>query len=326
MGEAYRWRSRGRLNQTPVAAVCRDVTLRRVLQSLAAIVAVAVLAFVQAKASQAAFHLVQVREVFPGTVANPGAEYVEFQMWTSGQNLIKDHAVRFFDGNGSPVGGDTPFPANVPNGADQSTFVLATPAAEAMFGFVADARMPDRLASDGGAVCWGPDLDCVSWGRFPAATALPSPAGTPAPAIPDGLALQRTIAPGCPTLLESGDDSNNSAMDFTPAPPSPRPNSVAPTERACTAPPPPPIPPRTNVRKKPAKRTRDRTPTFRFSSDQPGSTFQCKVDRKAYRSCRSPFSAKPLRPGKHTFKVRAMSAQGVDASPASFTFTVLGRR
>jgi hypothetical protein len=328
MAEAYRWRSRGRLNQAGAAAVCRHVTTRRVLSSLVAVALIVAAGLVQAQVAPASFHLVQIREVFPGTILKPGAEYIELQMWASGQNLIQDHKVRVFDGDGRPVaGGDLSFPANVPNGANQSTFILATPEAETLFRFKADAPMGDRLLEDGGAVCWGPELDCVSWGRFPANTALTSPAGTPAGVIPDGMALQRSIASGCPTLLESGDDHNNSATDFVFAPPSPRPNSVLPTERECIVAAPPASAPKTSLRKKPAKRTRDHTPTFRFSADQAGSTFQCKVDKKPFRTCRSPYTTKPLKPGKHSFKVRAVSAQGLsDTSPAAFTFTILGKK
>jgi hypothetical protein len=304
------------------------VTARRVVSSLVAVALLIAAGFVQARIASASFHLVQIREVFPGTAVNPSAEYIELQMWSAGQNLVKDHTVRVFDADGNPTGADLTFPANVPNGANQSTFILATPEAQALFGFAADAPMSARLTSDGGAVCWGPELDCVSWGRFPATTALPSPAGIPTAAIPDGSALRRSIAPGCPTLLESADDTNNSSVDFAPAAPAPRNNAAAPSETSCS-----PVrivdlaAPRTALRKAPAKRTRDRTPTFRFGSDQGRTSFECKVDAKPFRRCHSPFTTKPLKLGKHTFKVRARSDQGIlDRSPAAFTFTILGRR
>ncbi len=92
---------------------------------------------------------------------------------------------------------------------------------------------PNQLDPAGGAVCWAETIDCVSWGSF--SGSLTSPAGSPATpsGIPDGMALRRTISPGCATLLEPTDDRDNSAADFSPVFPSPRPNSVAPTERAC---------------------------------------------------------------------------------------------
>jgi hypothetical protein len=292
------------------------MSLRR-LVATAAVLATAGLA--SASAAQAAFHLVQIREVFPGTAANPNSEYVVLQMWASGQNIVSGHSVRTFGPNGMPTG-TTTFNGNVPNGANQATILLAT--AEA--GGAPDVQMPAAgLDPSGGAVCWEQGLDCVAWGNF--SGSLSSPTGTPAPAIPDGSALRRSIAPGCSTLLESIDDTNNSSVDFTAAAPAPRNNAATITEAACTG----AVgqtPPRTSLRKKPPKRTRDRTPSFRFTADQAGAAFQCKVDRKPFRTCRSPYTTKPLKPGKHTFKVRAQTAAGADSSPASFTFTVLGKR
>jgi len=50
------------------------------------------------------------------------------------------------------------------------------------------------------------------------------------------MSLERSIAPGCPTLLEAGDDTDNSSADFTLAAPSPRNNATTPTETACAGP------------------------------------------------------------------------------------------
>jgi hypothetical protein len=90
------------------------------------------------------------------------------------------------------------------------------------------------LTPAGGAVCL-PEAnppDCVSWGNF--AGALPFPgAGTPAPAIPEGLSLTRTTARGCALGLDKADDSNDSAADFSLGSPTPRPNSAPPLGRAC---------------------------------------------------------------------------------------------
>ena len=41
------------------------------------------------------------------------------------------------------------------------------------------------------------------------------------------------IAPGCSTLLEPGDATDNSSTDFALTAPSPRNNATAPTEAAC---------------------------------------------------------------------------------------------
>ena len=64
---------------------------------------------------------------------------------------------------------------------------------------------------------------------------------------------------------------------------------------------------------------------FKFTSTEAGSTFQCKLDRKPFKSCRSPKKYSGLKPGKHVFKVRAIDAAGnTDSSPAVKKFKVLG--
>ena len=282
--------------------------------------------------ADATFHLIMVREVYPGSVADPDAEYVELQMWASGQNLVQGHLLRSYDTTGA-VTGTSSFPADVSRGADQSTLLLATPQAEAQFGIAADAPLSPagQLSPGGGAVCWEA-IDCVSWGSF--AGALPSPAGSPAvPAgIPDGMALRRSISRGCATALDPADDNDDSAADFAVVFPGPRPNSMTPSERFCEtgggagaggggqagedA-------PQTLLRGTPRRRTRDRTPTSRFASLPAGASFRCRLDRRRFRRCRSPFTAPRLPFGPHRFQVRARNEHGVDPTPASFRFKVL---
>jgi hypothetical protein len=277
--------------------------------------------------AEATFHLMSIREVYPGSIANPSAEYVELQMWAPGQNFIEGHVLRTYTAAG--VATKTIPAKEVKGDANQSTIVFGGNEFEAGFpGIVPDVLLQgaDLLDPAGGAVCWE-DLDCVAWGSFAKAGSLPSPVGKLAPAISPGMALRRTIAPGCATLLESTDDSDDSATDFAEVFPSPRPNSVAPAEHACSSGGPGGggSAPQTTLRRKPPKKTADRTPTFRFSSDEDRATFECKLDGKPFRACRSPFTARKLRFGRHTFKVRAVLGGGdlVDASPASFSFRVV---
>jgi len=286
----------------------------------------------------ATFHEMSIREVYAGS---PESQYVELQMWAPGQNLVGGHVLKTYSASGGTTSTST-FAGDVPNGANQSTILLATPGAEAEFGVAADTSLTaGSLDPNGGAVCWE-NLDCVSWGSFSGfAGTAPSPTGTPAPAIPAGMALRRTIAPGCATLLEPTDDHDNSAADFTTVFPAPRPNSVAPSERRCPGSGESGFPgggggpggashkgaPQTTLRRKPGKKVSDRTPTFRFVANESGSTFQCKLDGKPFRSCRSPFTAKPLTLGKHTFKVRARDDSGtLDPSPASYRFEVVAKK
>jgi len=317
---------------------------RRLSCSLALAVASLGLA---ASPAAATFHLMEVREIYPGSVASPGSEYVELQMYAAGQNLVGGHFLRAYGPTGSVVATDT-FPADVKGDADQSTLVLASPEAESQFGIVADGPLSPsgQLDPSGGAVCWE-TIDCVSWGSF--SGSLPSPAGSPAApgGITDGMALRRTISPGCETLLEPTDDHDNSAADFSAVFPGPRPNSVPASERPCET----PAgggqapkeggatgggpagndghagAPRTTLRGTPAKRGTDRTPTFRFRSDEPWSEFECRLDHENFRPCASPRTLGPLAYGRHRFWVRAQDAsETVDPSPASFAFRIVRRR
>ncbi len=55
---------------------------------------------------------------------------------------------------------------------------------------------------------------------------------------------------------------------------------------------------------------------FTFKSSEPGASFDCKLDKGSFRSCKSPFR-KSVGRGKHTFSVRATDAVGnVDSTPA----------
>jgi hypothetical protein len=84
-------------------------------------------------------------------------------------------------------------------------------------------------------------------------------------------------------------------------------------------PPPPPPTPNTRITSGPSatRATRSRRATFRFASTVARSTFQCRLDAKPWASCRSPKTYVGLKPGVHTFRVRATSSQGKrDATPA----------
>jgi hypothetical protein len=292
-----------------------------------------------AQPALATFHEVMIREVYPGSVAQPNSEYVELQMWAAGQNFVAGHTIGIYDASGASVG-TASFSADVSGDANQSTLVAATPAAEAEFGVSADLGLaPGLLNPAGGAVCWE-SLDCVAWGSFsgPAKSPVGQPAATAG--IPDGMALRRTIAPGCATLLEPSDDRDNSAVDLSSAFPAPRPNSTPPSEHACS--PQGAAPgagnsypeggsggaaqkgPQTRIRRHPSHRVQDRTPTFRFTSSVPGSTYLCKLDSHSFKPCRSPFTVNRLGYGHHVFRVEARTPDGTtDHSPAAFRFTVV---
>ena len=183
----------------------------------------------------ASFHLVKVKEVYPGSAAAPNAQYVMLQLPSPGENFVGGKEVRVFDRFGFPVATFT-FPAAVPNGADQATILLATPEALTFFApgpaLTADLAMTPILPALGGKVCFFDpigfgNVDCVSWGGYsgdPAAAGAPenSPVG-----LMRGMVLRRRMdVCGSPTNLDLCDDTDDSANDFTIAPgPAPRNNA-----------------------------------------------------------------------------------------------------
>jgi hypothetical protein len=82
-------------------------------------------------------------------------------------------------------------------------------------------------------------------------------------------------------------------------------------------------PPDTTITSGPSGITNDPTPTFAFTTSEPGSTFECKLDAGSFASCSSPKTFVHLPDGTHTFTVRAVDADGnPDPDPATSTFNV----
>ena len=91
----------------------------------------------------------------------------------------------------------------------------------------------------------------------------------------------------------------------------PGPNDTTPPETTITAGPPQ------------GSTTNDSTPTFAFSSNEPGSTFQCRIGSGAFAGCSSPHTTAAVGDGQRTFEVRATDpTANTDQSPAARTFTV----
>jgi hypothetical protein len=62
---------------------------------------------------------------------------------------------------------------------------------------------------------------------------------------------------------------------------------------------------------------------FHFSSNEPGGSFRCQLDGKAFRVCAPPKSFGHLGPGRHRFSVKAIDAAGnEDPTPASTRFRI----
>jgi hypothetical protein len=193
-----------------------------------------------AAGASATFHFNKIREFYPGSTGTPDTAYLELQAYAGGQNLVSGKKIETFDSTGNLEGTTVfTFPSDAAHGQDQDTILVGDTAAAGTPDFANPSFSTNfPTLSTGGAICFVDPgvfggIDCVSWGNFTGS--LPSPAGTPlAPTgIPNGMAVTRSIAPGCPTLLESADDSDNSAADFSLSSPNPRNNAVTPTETRC---------------------------------------------------------------------------------------------
>jgi len=83
--------------------------------------------------------------------------------------------------------------------------------------------------------------------------------------------------------------------------------------------------PDTTITGAPRDGTRAKTATIRFVATGPGAagaTFQCSLDGSAWRTCSSPQTYRDLADGEHEVRVRAVSAGGADATPATASWTV----
>jgi hypothetical protein len=82
-------------------------------------------------------------------------------------------------------------------------------------------------------------------------------------------------------------------------------------------------PPQTLDLMGPPRKSPARMAKFKFTSNEPGSSFECKLDRGPRRPCRSPMTLGRLRLGKHVFKVWAIDTAGnKDKSPVKYKFRV----
>jgi hypothetical protein len=233
-------------------------------------------------------------------------------MISGGQNQIGGHEITVRNGAGAVV--DTfVFPNSVAQGGDQRTILIADTMGPIGADFTwAGINLGQQLTA--GAVCFedGSPPDCFSWGLgFTGASALPGPPMAAFPGdIPTSNSLSRGITAGCNTLLEASDDTNT-VTDYVNGMPSPRPNSVAPTESLC---------PQTAIVAKPAARTTDRTPRFTFSG---GDDYRCKIDRDPFQECGTPFRPGSLAVGRHKIQVKATENDGsVDPTPAKYAWKI----
>jgi large repetitive protein len=73
----------------------------------------------------------------------------------------------------------------------------------------------------------------------------------------------------------------------------------------------------------PPNPTNSRNATISIGSNEPGSTFECKLDSPTFTACTSPVAYSSLSEGPHSVQARATDAAGnVDPSPVAYSWTV----
>jgi large repetitive protein len=83
------------------------------------------------------------------------------------------------------------------------------------------------------------------------------------------------------------------------------------------------VPPTVAITGTPSSLTNNPSPSFTFTANEAGSTFQCKLDDGAFAACASPQAYSGLASNAHTFTVRSIDPAGnVSPAPASYTWTV----
>jgi hypothetical protein len=159
---------------------------------------------------------------------------------------------------------------------------------------------------------------------------------TAPPVFVDAAAGDYREAAGSPTIDAGANEAANGAVDLlgnpralpghlTCAPPPPAITDIGAYELVPIAPPcapvvVPPPPPGTQLQKATISGS---SATFRFDAvTSAASGFECKLDSKPWHACTSPRTYKHLKPGRHTFRVRAFGAGGVDATPVVRKFKI----
>lgn len=180
--------------------------------------------------NRAAEHLMVVQEVFAGTPAAPGAQYVMLRMTFQNQTQLNTHYISIEDTNGVMLGRFGTFDHNMGTGGAACSWpncpaiVMGTAAAQSLFGFSFDQIVDAQagriaLPMAGGRVCFrrsdNSAMDCVAYGNYVAANTIPTPTnngcdanfGSTAAALSLGFALTRTVF-NCAAKENSTDFTN----------------------------------------------------------------------------------------------------------------------
>jgi hypothetical protein len=131
-----------------------------------------------------------------------------------------------------------------------------------------------------------------------------------------------TTVPSTTTVTTPGATTTVTTPGPTTTVTTPGPTTTVTTTTGATSPLTPPArqdatPPNTRIVGGPADKTTLHRALFRFVSSESRSTFQCKLDRGRWQSCRSPKAYRSLALGRHRIYVRAVDDAGnVDPTPA----------
>jgi hypothetical protein len=189
-----------------------------------------------------------------------------------------------FDSGHKPlVPGLNKFPIRVPVAGNELIGMLSPPAAPAV------CRYETGLAGD----------------VFHAETP-PESLNTPEPILDNPMNLLDIAAVVEPDA--DNDDFGDETQDLCP--------TDATKQGDCTA-------PDAQLDKRPKKRSKSRTATFKFSSDDPAATFRCAIDKKSLKSCSSPKKFRKLKERKHKFKLVATDAAGNASEQTTFRWRVV---
>lgn len=82
--------------------------------------------------------------------------------------------------------------------------------------------------------------------------------------------------------------------------------------------------PETKITRRPPHRVRRQLVTFEFRSDRASARFECAIDDRRFRRCRSPATVRASA-GPHRFRVRSITVSGPDPTPASVRWRVRPR-
>lgn len=81
-------------------------------------------------------------------------------------------------------------------------------------------------------------------------------------------------------------------------------------------------PPRPQIVTHPAAKTAETNASFGFVDWERDASFECRLDKGSWASCKSPISYKSLQAGKHSFSVRAVDDAGNRSEAASFEWAI----